>query len=157
MLDVIEPIVMSDDKTAECPSCSTVFIPKRSNQRYCSRACQRSTSRNAARGNRTNENKHRSWQHYERADRLKEMIYSTPPHERLGMMKHILELIPDDAGLRNILTDPKLHKQPPRGDKRVNVAKAADAYTQKFFGLSIKRYIKAIRAGEEPEGIPLRP
>lgn len=73
------------------------------------------------------------------------------------MMKHILELIPVDAGLRNILTDPKLHMQPPTLGKRLNIAKAANAYTQKFFGLSIKRYIKAVRSGEEPDGIPLRP
>lgn len=156
MLDVIEPIVMSDDRTTACPSCNTVFIPKRSNRKYCSRACQRSTTRNASRGDRSNENKHRSWQHYERADRLKEMVYATPPQERLGMMKHILECIPHDAGLRNILTDPELHMQPPRRDNRLNIAKAANAYTQKFFDLSIKRYIKAVRSGEEPEGVPLR-
>jgi hypothetical protein len=83
------------------------------------------------------------------------MIYSTPPQVRLGVMKHILSFIPHDAGLRNILTDPELHMEPPRVDNRMNIAKAANAYTQKFFGLSIKRYIKAVRAGEEPEGIPL--
>ncbi|KQB96842.1 hypothetical protein AL073_06990 [Loktanella sp. 1ANDIMAR09] len=143
--------------TIECTSCSTVFMPNRSNQRYCSRECQRSTSRNASRGDRSIESKQRSWQHYDRADRLKEMLYSTPPQERLGMMKHILEFIPYDAGLRNILTDPELHMQPPKRDSRMNIAKAANAYTQKFFGLSIKRYIKAVRAEEEPEGIPLRP
>jgi hypothetical protein len=83
------------------------------------------------------------------------MIYTAPPQERLGMMKHILEFIPNDAGLRNILTDPDLHKKPPRADNRMNIAKAANAYTLKFFGLSIKRYIKAVRAGDEPEGISL--
>ena len=71
------------------------------------------------------------------------------------MMKHIFEFIPHDAGLRNILTDPELHMQPPRRDNRMNIAKAANAYSQKFFGLSIRRYINAVRAGEEPEGIPL--
>ncbi|WP_342070563.1 hypothetical protein [Yoonia algicola] len=153
MLDVVEPIVMSENKTTECPACTSVFMPKRTNQRYCSRGCQS----HASRGNRNIENRQRSWQHYERADRLKEMLYSTPPQERLGMMKHILEFIPHDAGLRNILTDPELHMQPPKRDSRMNIAKAANAYTQKFFGLSIKRYIKAVRAGEVPEGIPLRP
>lgn len=64
-------------------------------------------------------------------------------------------LIPHDAGLRNILTDPELHKRRPRADGRMNIAKAANAYTQKFFGLSIKRYIKAVKAGEKPDGIPL--
>jgi hypothetical protein len=84
------------------------------------------------------------------------MIYSTPPQERLGMMQHILSFIPCDAGLRNILTDLELHKEPPRADNRKNITKAANAYTQKFFGLSIRRYIKAVQAGTMPEGIAVR-
>lgn len=161
MLDAVEPVVMpchsaEAGDAIECPRCSTVFTPKRSNQRYCSRSCAKSATRNATRANRCAENRKRSWQHYERADRLKEMIYSTPPQERLGVMKHILEFIPHDAGLRNILTDPELHMRPPRVDNRLNIAKAANAYTQKFYGLSVKRYIKAVMAGKAPEGTPLR-
>jgi|GEM_PF-4575345 len=160
MFDAVDPIVtpsrsFAKNRTSKCASCSTAFTPKRSNQRYCARECQQSTSRNASRGDRSKENTKRSWQHYERAHRLTEMIYTAPPQERLGMMKHILEFIPNDAGLRNILTDPDLHKKPPRADNRMNIAKAANAYTLKFFGLSIKRYIKAVRAGDEPEGISL--
>lgn len=162
MFDAVDPVVMpmpSDDEecSIECPGCSTAFMPKRSNQRYCSRECQRCSTRNASRGSRSAENRERSWRHYERAYRLTEMVYTSPPPERLGVMKHILAFIPRDAGLRNILTDPELHMRPPRPDGRMNIAKAANAYTQTFFGLSIKRYIKAIRAGQEPEGIPLHP
>lgn len=161
MFDAVDPIVMhspsdDEDSTTECPGCSTAFKPKRSNQRYCTRECQQSTSRNASRGDRSKEHKQRSWQHYERAHRLTEMIYTTPPQDRLGMMKHILEFIPHDAGLRNILTDPELQKKPPRADNRMNIAKAANAYTQRFFGLAIKRYIKAVRARQEPEGVCLQ-
>ena len=155
MFDAVDPMVMPKSDTKECPACGTSFKPKRSNQTYCSRPCQRKTSRNSARGDRSAENKQRSWKHYERSARLKEMIYSTPPQERLGMMQHILSFIPHDAGLRNILTDPELHGMPPRADSRMNIAKAANAYTQKFFGLSIRRYIKAVRAGTEPNGIAL--
>ena len=158
MFDAVDPTVMSspsddEDNSYECPGCSTAFTPKRSNQRYCTRECQQSTSRNASRGDRSKENKERSWQHYERVHRLTEMIYTTPPQQRLGMMKHILEFIPHDAGLRNILTDPQLHKKPPRADNRMNIAKAANAYTKKFFGLSIRRYIEVVSAGQEPEGV----
>lgn len=161
MFDAVDPIVMprpsdDEDSTTECPGCSTAFTPKRSNQRYCTRECQQSTSRNASREDRSKENKERSWHHYERAHRLTEMIYTTPPQERLGMMKHILEFIPHDAGLRNILTDPELHMKPPRADGRMNVAKAANAYTHTFFGLSIKRFIKAVRVGQQPESVCLR-
>ena len=155
MFDAVDPIVVPVADTSECPACGTSFKRKRSNQTYCSRPCQRKTSRNTARGDRTPENKQRSSKHYERAARLTEMIYSTPPQERLGMMQHILSFIPHDAGLRNILTDLELHKEPPRADNRKNIVKAANAYTKKFFELSIKRYINAVQAGTEPEGIPL--
>ncbi|MBY6157252.1 hypothetical protein [Pseudooceanicola nitratireducens] len=70
-------------------------------------------------------------------------------------MKHILEFVQHDAGLRNILTDPELHKRPPRPDGRMNIAKAAHVYTQTFFGLSIKRYMQLVCAGQEARGIPL--
>lgn len=155
MFDAVDPIVMHAADISQCPACGTSFTRKRSNQAYCSRPCQRKTSRNSARGDRSAENRKRSWKHYERAARLTEMIYSTPPQERLGMMQHILSFIPHDAGLRNILTDPELHMKPPKADNRKNITKAANAYTQKFFGLSIKRYINAVQAGTEPEGMPL--
>lgn len=155
MFDAVDPIGMlipSEDeaRTIECPGCTTSFTPQRLNQSYCSRACQK----NASRGNRRVENRERSRRHYERAQRLAEMVYSASPQERLGVMKHILEFIPSDAGLRNILTDPEIHMQPPRADCRMNIAKAANAYTKKFYGLSIKRYMAAVRSGREPESIP---
>ncbi len=110
---------------------------------------------NASRGNRNAANRERTWKHYERATRIQQLIYLAPPNERLGVMKDILSAIPRDAGLRNILTDPKLLREEPRRDNRLNVAKAAHAYVRLFFGLSIKPYIKVVMAGREPVGIPL--
>lgn len=156
MLDAVDPIVMPLSDTSVCPACGTSFMRKRSNQKYCSRPCQRKTSRNTARGDRKVENKQRSRTHYERAAELKEMIYSTPPLKRLGMMRHILSFVPNDAGLRNILTDPELHMEPPQADNRKNIAKAANAYTRKFFGLSIKPYIKKVCSGEELESVKIQ-
>ncbi|WP_319825756.1 hypothetical protein [Thalassovita sp.] len=156
MFDTVDPIVVPNDGTIQCPGCNVAFKPKRTNQRFCSRECQRRSSRNSSRGSRSNENKERSWQHYERAHRLTEMIHSARPQDRLGTMKHILEFIPRDAGLRNILSDPKLYKQRPRADNRLNITRAANAYTKKFFGLSIKRYINAVCSGQEPEGVYLQ-
>ena len=160
MTALSEPTVMPDNDDqrsvstlTNCSACELDFTPKRSNQLYCSRGCQM----NASRGNRSAANRERTRNHYERAARLKQMVYSAPPYERLGVMKDILEAIPHDAGLRNILTDPELLREPPRPDNRMNVAKAAHAYVRKFFGLSMRPYIKAVMAGEEPEGIPLHP
>lgn len=132
-----------------CPKCSQDFSPKRSNQKYCSDACRK----NATRGSRKPENKNRTIHHYARASDLEHMVYSVPPSDRLGMMKHILEYVPHDAGLRNILSDPKLLREEPRKSGRKNISQAASAYTRKFFGLSIQTYMQKTTVGEKIEGI----
>lgn len=85
--------------------------------------------------------------HYARVHDLTRMIYSVAPNQRLGAMKDILDYIPQDAGLRRILSDPILHKEPPKADGKMNVAKAASEYTKKFFGVSITTYMKRVVAG----------
>lgn len=132
-----------------CPKCSQDFAPKRSNQKYCSDPCRK----NATRASRKRENKDRTIRHYERASDLEQMVYSVAPSERLGMMKYILEHVSHDAGLRNILSDPKLHREEPRKSGRKNIARAANAYTQKFFGLSVLTYIQRVRDGIDLKGI----
>ncbi|WP_146134890.1 hypothetical protein [Donghicola tyrosinivorans] len=73
---------------------------------------------------------------------MEELIYSTIPNERLGVMKSILDHCLHDACLRRILTDPLLlNEEPTEYSYRKNIAKAASTYTRKFFGVSIKTYI----------------
>lgn len=132
-----------------CPKCSQDFAPKRSNQKYCSDACRK----NATRGSRKPEYKDRTIHHYARARDLEQMVYSVAPSERLGMMKDILEHVSHDAGLRNILNDPKLHREEPRKSGRKNLARAANAYTHKFFGLSVLTYIHRVRDEVDMKGI----
>ncbi len=134
-----------------CPQCNLVFGPKRSNQKFCSRVCQKAATHNTSRGSRKSENARRNERHYARAKDLAEMIYSAPPIERYGIMKHILSFVDVDAGLRNILCDPSQLKAEPRLDGRMNFAKAANAYTQQQFGVSIKTFIKRILDGDELE------
>lgn len=81
------------------------------------------------------------------------MVYSVAISERLGVMKHILEHAPHDAGLRNILSDPKLLREEPRKSGRKNISQTASAYIRKFFGLSIQTYMQKVMDGEEIEGI----
>jgi len=83
------------------------------------------------------------------------MIYTTAPSERLGMMKHIISHIPADAGLRNILIDPTLLKEKRRSDGRENIARAANAYVKKFFGVSIQTYVQRVREGAEIEDVEI--
>ncbi len=134
-----------------CPQCNHIFEPKRSNQKFCSRVCQKAATHNTSRGGRKSENARRNERHYARAKDLAEMIYSAPPIERYGLMKHILSFVDVDSGLRNILRDPSLLKAEPRLDGRMNFAKAANAYTQQQFGVSIKTYLRRVLDGEELE------
>ncbi|WP_160116523.1 hypothetical protein [Ruegeria sp. AU67] len=143
------PTTLVDLKS--CPQCNHKFEPKRSNQKFCSRVCQKAATHNTSRGNRKSENALRNERHYARAKDLAEMIYSAPPLERYGIMKHILSFVDVDAGLRNILCDPLKLKAEPRLDSRMNFAKAANAFTQQQFGVSIKTYIRRVLYGEELE------
>lgn len=156
MFDSVVPDVVPDAQPNICPNCATEFQPKRSNQKYCRDACRKTASHNTARSDRTTEYAERSELHYERAGRLAEMVYFAAPGQRLGVMKHILSFVAIDAGLRNILADPKLLKEPPCKSGRKNIAQAANAYTQKFFGVSIKGYLTCIREGTLNENHPVR-
>ena len=140
-----------------CPKCGAEFSPKRSNQQYCLPSCQKTAARHAARGSREIEYKRTNEKHFERVNRLFEMLYLVPVNERLGVMQYILSHVPSDAGLRRILTNPDLLSSPPRGDGRMNIAKAAHAYTKKFFGVSIKTYIEQARTGSLNEFHPVTP
>lgn len=168
MLDVVEPLVLPEatpnSHQMVCPKCETSFSPKRSNQKFCSRTCSKAATRNAARGDRSSGNKAMSAAHYERAKGLAEMVYSVPPQRRLGMMKHILDYVPIDAGLRRILSDPKLLKAHPINDGHLfyrgygkTITQAASAYTQKFFGVGIQTYLKQVREGTLNENHPVTP
>lgn len=135
-----------------CPQCNLQFAPRRSNQKYCSDPCRK----NGARGDRSTENRTRSMRHFERSQRLREALYVVPPGYRLGVMREILDQVPSDGGLRNILTDPALLSERPRADNRMNIARAASAYTEMFFGVSISTYVRKVRSGEKIEGIAIQ-
>ena len=140
----------------KCPSCGDSFTPKRKDQKYCSANYRKRQTRNAARCSRSGEYRARNMRHYERAHRLAELIYSVPTSDRLGQMKLILGHIPNDAGLRNILTDMELLKAVPSPDGKKTIAQAASAYTQKFFGVSIKTYVQKVKDGTANEGCPVK-
>lgn len=159
MLDLVEPVGLPADgpevSLLVCPKCAAEFAPKRSNQKFCSVQCSKAATRNAARSNRKGENGAASVRHHERASRLAEMVYSVPPTERFGVLKDILTFVNKDAGLRRILTDPKLLRQQPRRNGGKNIAQMASVYTHMFYGVSIKTYIKHVQNGTLNEDHPV--
>lgn len=132
----------------ECPACGKHFIPGRSNQEYCSCFCQKKATRHAARDFRHLENFARDELEAARARDLRDMLYTAPPGDRLGIMKDILDAAYHDGGLRNILTRPELLSDSPysAGRGRMNIAKAADAYCKKFLQMSVRSYIRHVRS-----------
>lgn len=154
MFDFVDPIGMSDDIPINCPNCTISFDPKRRSQKYCSTACQK----NASRGSRAIENTYRNKMHYIRARDLAELLYTAPVDQRLGVMKGILEAAREhDAALRNILTDPVFlgasrddkylfHRRAPGSYQ--TISQAANAYCRKFFGLSVRVYLREGFEGE---------
>lgn len=135
-----------------CPKCQAEFAPKRRNQVYCGRECQRASSRNASRGSRSVENAERSRLHYERAKWLSHDLYRQPVDRRLGFMADVIEAARErDGQLRGILTDSSLLGAEPSRDGRKNIAKAADAYCRKFWGQGVCEVIFK-RCAEPPTG-----
>ncbi|WP_234853383.1 hypothetical protein [Paracoccus everestensis] len=153
-----------------CPRCGVQFQPKRSNQSFCGRECQKATSRHAARGARTTENAQRNRDHYDRAAWLCYDLNRMAPWKRPAhLSKLIIAAKVGNAKLRNILTDPKLlaaSRTAPIGklypDSHncdvLNIAKEANAYCRERWSIGIKEAIGTkdhpphADVMEEPEG-----
>lgn len=131
-----------------CPHCGEEFSPKRTNQNYCIPTCQKNGSRGSRKIADSNEERHRSSRHYNRARGLAFELYTRPLHLRLGFMAELIEAARDhDAQLRSILTDPILlsagredkglfHRRAPLTYK--TISQAAHAYCRKFWGHGVK-------------------
>lgn len=136
-----------------CPKCGVQFQPRRRNQRFCDRECQRVATKHSARGSRAVENDQRNRDHYERAARLCYDFNRMAPWKRPAYLSRLIVAAKDgNAKLRNILTDPKLlgaDRTSPIGklypDSKncdvLNIAKEANAYCRKQWGIGIKAAI----------------
>ena len=155
-----------------CLKCGKDFNPRRKDQKYCAKTCAKAATRNNSRGNRTREYKAMNEQHRATVRQLEAALYGAPPRERLGVMKRILECATGDdtcfksADVKRVLTDPKLLRACPSeahlfyrrapGAYRT-ISQAANAYTQKFFGVSVKTYLKETREGNIREDREVNP
>lgn len=96
-----------------CPRCKTEFVATRKDKKFCSRSCQKKSSNNATRGPRDNKtsrtSRKRNEQHFSLSYSLAETYYNTPPQERLGFLKELVDAArfpesPRDKHIRNVLT-----------------------------------------------------
>jgi hypothetical protein len=136
---------------ADCPTCHKGFLPKRNNQSYCSKGCQKNASRGSRLITDSPTERRRTHEHYNRAYWLGGDLYTLPPDKRLGFIAQIIEWARmGDASLRNILTDPKLlkpckehnyHHWRKRPKAYRTIAQAADAYCWKFWACSVREVV----------------
>lgn len=103
------PASAGTDATRTCPKCRAGFQRKRRNQVYCSDTCRK----NATRGPRTVSDspteRTRCAHQSDRARTLGEMLYTTPPQDRVAFMARLVMFARTEGGeVRNILTDPRL-------------------------------------------------
>jgi len=149
-----------------CPTCAMLYVPRRTNQRYCKRACQKNATRGPQVTEASGEAKRRAIMHNDLARRLAERLYSMPPRERLGFIAEVVETARGASGpLRNVVTDTRLIRAKPE-DKRLfyrrspqvyrTIAQAADAYCRKFWGRGVATVVHG-RCPEPETGEVLGP
>lgn len=129
-----------------CPSCKITFTPKRKNQQYCGRGCQR----NASRGSRPTENAQRSRDHYDRASWLSyDVNRMSPPRQRAMILALLEGASGGSAALRNILLDPALlgaawdapigkFYPDTKSPGTLNIAKMVNAFCQAEYGCHVR-------------------
>jgi hypothetical protein len=137
-----------------CLLCKSPFEATRKDKRFCSRKCQKKSSNNAARGPQDNKtssvSRKRNEQHYNLSYSLAETYYTTPPQERLGFLKELVDVArftesPRDKHIKNVLTHKAL-TYPNRQKKNLfyrgmpftycTISELVNRYCKRFLGAS---------------------
>jgi hypothetical protein len=137
--------------TKICPKCSDIFIVRRRDAQFCSRKCQRNSSRGPRTIQHSPTERRRNQDHYCRALQLAADLYSTPPNQRLGFIKDLIDAArSNDSQLRSIFTDPKLlfpNRNEPWWFYRrcpssyCTISQAADRYCRKYMGSGVREVV----------------
>lgn len=153
-------------KTAICPYCASDFVKSRSDQKFCKPACRKAESqtrlRKASPANSTNSSDKRRTNLllFDRALRLAEMIYTSAPDKRLGIVKAFVDQAKaGDFTMRHILTN-RVFLYPDTDNRNLffrrqptvylTVSQAADKYCHRFWGMGVREVLAG--ASEPPTG-----
>lgn len=106
-----------------CPTCNTEFVATRKGKRFCSRKCQKNSSRGPQDNKNSRASRKRNSDHYNLSYSLAETYYQTPPQHRLGYLKQLVDVArsPEtsrDKHIRNVLTHKAL-TYPDRREQRL--------------------------------------
>lgn len=120
-----------------CPKCQVPFVPARSNQTYCSKACQK----NAARAPRTvatsAEERRRQELRFGRLRGLSDSFFETHPRYRSAFMIDLIEEARNNAELRGWLTRREQLRRWDHhsGTGRLHIAHCLDHFCSETFGM----------------------
>jgi ribosomal protein S27AE len=153
-------IMNPKQKTVSCPQCGSTFMKRRKDQTYCKDTCRKLTYQKKDRAanpmnSQSSQAKRRTnLEFFDTALRLAERLYTTPPHQRLGFMKHLIDTARSgDKKLQDILTNQYLLRDPNKEKSLYylrrptcykTIAQAADAYCRKFWGASVANESRAL-------------
>lgn len=122
-----------------CPKCKEAFVPARSNQKYCSSACQKAATRNVSRGPRqiavNMEERRRHDIRTGRIQGLSDAFFTTPPAYRAEFMERLITEGRTKSELRKGLTEQALLRSWSRneGTGRLHIAHCLDHYCQEVY------------------------
>lgn len=110
-----------------CPKCTKAFTPSRLGQTYCSKACQKAATHNAARQDRTKETKAMNAKHIAIITHLNHLVFAAPRDQQLGAMKRVLDTATEqDITIKAVYGDstdtrvvPTIHRVSPADIRRV--------------------------------------
>lgn len=139
-----KPFVIGERIEAMCPVCCHGFNKSRKNKVYCSPKCKKSHSQRIIRKKHKNNSKESRAKRrenevlFDTAFRLAEMLYTTPPNERLGFMNNLIEKAREGTSLLRSLLINITFVYPDRENKKLfrhgcpqeykTISEAANAY-----------------------------
>lgn len=124
-----------------CAHCATAFAPRRKDQKYCGRPCQKAATNNATRRpRRVSESAEAARTHEYRKGRiggLSHALYETPPAYRAAFLQRLIVEGRSNAELRRLVTVRALLRSWVRdeGTGRLHIAHVLDHFCQEVYRL----------------------
>ena len=159
-MNTINTIERLEPPTTNCQYCKNPFIYRKS-KKFCCSNCRVYACRPKQNSQCSPAKRRKNLMLYDTAMRLAEMLYSLPPHQRLGYMKTLIDKArAGDTKLRDILSNHTLRHPDPikdrwlfyRGSRNYcTIAQAAQNYCKRFWHEDISDVVYC-RCPEPPTG-----
>lgn len=138
-----------------CPKCAVPFVPARSNQTYCSKACQKNATRAPRTVAASNEERRRQECRSGRLQGLSDTFFETPPKYRTAFMLALINEGRRKSELRAWLIQRELlcHWVHHEGSGRLHIVQCLDHFCREVFGqrsFEVLQRTWRLRKGQKP-------